>query len=370
MAPGYTGRVRRAVGLLVGCGAAGFLFALLLAGVPAAIADTVTSTSTGTTTTTTPTTTTTTSTTSTTTTSTTTTTTVPKPPDVIAAGVRVGGILVGGLSSAEATDLVRARFRKPLTLVVSPTRRIRMTPQELGAAAHVGDAVKRARRARPGAIIPLKVDVPRRTFRRRVEALGRELHRDAVDSRLILRNLQPFATKAVAGRRLNEVAAERSIVLALKTHDRDPLVLPFEEVTPAVTPDNVGPVLIIRRGSNRLYYYTGMKLERIFNVATGQSAYPTPLGRFEIEVKWRDPWWYPPPSGWAKDKEPIPPGPGNPLGTRWMGLSAPYVGIHGTPDAASIGYSVSHGCIRMLIPQVEWLFEQVEIGTPVFIVSA
>ena len=69
-------------------------------------------------------------------------------------------------------------------------------------------------------------------------------------------------------------------------------------------------------------------------------------------------------------KQPIPPGPGNPLGTRWMGISSPYVGIHGTPDAASIGYSASHGCIRMLIPQVEWLFEQVEVGTPVFIVRA
>ena len=53
-----------------------------------------------------------------------------------------------------------------------------------------------------------------------------------------------------------------------------------------------------------------------------------------------------------------------------MGLSAALVGIHGTPDASSIGYSASHGCIRMLIPQVEWLFEHVEVGTPVFIVPA
>jgi lipoprotein-anchoring transpeptidase ErfK/SrfK len=53
-----------------------------------------------------------------------------------------------------------------------------------------------------------------------------------------------------------------------------------------------------------------------------------------------------------------------------MGLSAPGVGIHGTPDAASIGYSASHGCIRMRIPQAEWLFQHVSIGTTVFIVSA
>jgi lipoprotein-anchoring transpeptidase ErfK/SrfK len=53
-----------------------------------------------------------------------------------------------------------------------------------------------------------------------------------------------------------------------------------------------------------------------------------------------------------------------------MGLSASGVGIHGTPDDASIGYSASHGCIRMHIPDAEWLFNHVTVGTPVFIVSA
>ena len=84
----------------------------------------------------------------------------------------------------------------------------------------------------------------------------------------------------------------------------------------------------------------------------------------------RNPWWRPPNSSWAKGLKPIPPGPGNPLGTRWMGTSAAGVGIHGTPDAASVGYSASHGCIRMYVPDAEWLFEHVHVGTPVFIVSA
>ena len=129
-------------------------------------------------------------------------------------------------------------------------------------------------------------------------------------------------------------------------------------------------MIVIRRGSNRLYLYRGMRPWRVFPVATGQAVYPTPLGRFRIIVKWRNPWWYPPSSPWAAGLKPVPPGPGNPLGTRWMGLSAPGVGIHGTPDAASIGYSASHGCIRMRIPEAEWLFRQVRIGTTVFIVSA
>ena len=113
-----------------------------------------------------------------------------------------------------------------------------------------------------------------------------------------------------------------------------------------------------------------MRLRRTFGVATGQSVYPTPIGRFTIVTKQRNPWWYPPNSSWARGQQPVPPGPGNPLGTRWMGLSASGVGIHGTPDSASIGYSASHGCIRMHIPSAEWLFNQVEVGTTVFIVAA
>jgi lipoprotein-anchoring transpeptidase ErfK/SrfK len=53
-----------------------------------------------------------------------------------------------------------------------------------------------------------------------------------------------------------------------------------------------------------------------------------------------------------------------------MGLSAAGVGIHGTPDAASVGYSRSHGCVRMFPRQAGWLFRRVRIGTPVFIVRA
>jgi lipoprotein-anchoring transpeptidase ErfK/SrfK len=148
------------------------------------------------------------------------------------------------------------------------------------------------------------------------------------------------------------------------------LLLRQKAIPPEATRTTFGPVIVIRRGSNRLYLYRGMRFWRVFPVATGQAIYPTPLGRFRIVVKWRNPWWYPPSSPWAAGLKPIPPGPGNPLGTRWMGLSAPGVGIHGTPDAASIGYSASHGCIRMRIPEAEWLFRQVRIGTTVFIVSA
>ena len=88
-------------------------------------------------------------------------------------------------------------------------------------------------------------------------------------------------------------------------------------------------------------------------------------------MKWKNPWWYPPvQDSWAKGLKPVPPGPSNPLGTRWMGLSAPGVGIHGTDEPWSIGHSESHGCIRMQVSSAEWLFTRVRIGTPVFIVPS
>ena len=298
-----------------------------------------------------------------------------KGPKLIAAGVTIGGTLVGGLTVGEARELVQTRFARPITLVGGPGARIVVTPRDLGATPHFDQALSLAARVkRPGYLVPLKVDVSRRKLERLVSTLGERFHRDPVDATLKLRNLTPFATHDVPGRRLKEVIAEREIFRALKTQKRDPLALPFELVAPEITSAQIGKAIVIRRGSNKLLLYDigkSSKLVRSFQIATGRSAYPTPLGKFEIVNKWLNPWWYPPAgSDWAANSKPIPPGPGNPLGTRWMGLSAPYVGIHGTPDAASIGYSASHGCIRMLIPQVEWLFTQVDIGTPVFIVAA
>jgi L,D-transpeptidase catalytic domain/Putative peptidoglycan binding domain len=127
-------------------------------------------------------------------------------------------------------------------------------------------------------------------------------------------------------------------------------------------------LIIIRSDAHRLYFYRDGLPVRVFAVATGSWRTPTPHGRFRIVLKARHPWWYPPDSPWAHHLKPIPPGPGNPLGTRWMGISVAGVGIHGTPDPASVGYSLSHGCVRMAIADAEWLYRHVRVGTRVRIV--
>jgi len=296
----------------------------------------------------------------------------PSGPKTIQLGVTIAGQDVGGLTAREAVAAVSLRFDRSIQLVVSKTWKKRYTPAQLGARARVGKAVESALRARTvGAAIPLSVEIDPVKLHGVLARLGRDTARTPVDSKLRLVDLVPTGTRSVEGRRLKELVAFYELSLTLRKHLRDPYQLPFELIEPKVTEETLGKSIVIKRGSNELLLYNNSKLKREFHVATGQSSYPTPLGRFTIVTKQRNPWWYPPQgSAWAQGEEPVPPGPGNPLGTRWMGLSAPLVGIHGTPNAASIGYSASHGCVRMLIPQAEWLFDHVDVGTTVFIVRS
>jgi lipoprotein-anchoring transpeptidase ErfK/SrfK len=287
----------------------------------------------------------------------------------IASGVTISGIDVGDLTTDEAFAAVRDSFARPVTLVV-PRHRLAIEPARIGAMAYVRASVNRALTVPAGTALKLRVILSRKGTQRYLDTVAKRFDREPVDSQLLLRNLRPVITKEQAGRTLRQVRAMNGIFTALVTNTRPEIALQFTELKSSVNRGSFGPVIVIRRGSNRLYLYKGMRFQRVFGVATGQSAYPTPLGSWHIVVRWRNPWWYPPDSPWAKGEKPVPPGPGNPLGTRWMGLSASGVGIHGTPDDTSIGYSASHGCIRMHIPDAEWLFNHVTVGTPVFIVAA
>ena len=163
----------------------------------------------------------------------------------------------------------------------------------------------------------------------------------------------------------------KAVTRILRAGTHRSLVLLTRPVLPGRTRATFGPVIVVTRGANTLRLYRGGKLVRTFPVATGQAIYPTPAGLWSIANKQRDPWWYPPTyDAWAKGLKPVPPGPGNPLGTRWMGISSPGVGIHGTNNESSIGYSVSHGCIRMHVRDAEWLFNNIDIGTTVYIVRS
>jgi lipoprotein-anchoring transpeptidase ErfK/SrfK len=297
------------------------------------------------------------------------TTTAEAPPSLIADGVTIAGVSVGGLTAEEATTAVQTSFVQPFTFTFRANT-WQASPARAGASADIAGAVANALIAAPLQAVSLPYTVNALTLRAYVRRLANRYGYPAVNSRVYLRGLRPFVTRSRLGVAILQRDTRILIRQAFAARTRGPIELPSRVLQPRITRSNFGPVIVIRRASHRLYLYRVMSYWRTFGVAVGRPEYPTPLGRFHIAVKQRNPWWYPPDSSWAAGASPIPPGPGNPLGTRWMGLSAGGVGIHGTPDAASIGYSASHGCIRMRIPDAEWLFERVRVGTTVFIVSA
>jgi lipoprotein-anchoring transpeptidase ErfK/SrfK len=101
---------------------------------------------------------------------------------------------------------------------------------------------------------------------------------------------------------------------------------------------------------------------KIYRIAVGKAGTPSPRGRFHIASRVVKPSWYQP-------GKVVPAGPANPLGTRWMGLGYKGYGIHGTNRPRSIGKAASHGCIRMRNQDVEDLFERVEVGDAVELVT-
>ncbi len=119
------------------------------------------------------------------------------------------------------------------------------------------------------------------------------------------------------------------------------------------------PSIIVNLPSRTLSLLDNGKLVKVYSVAIGSSATPTPQGEFKIYDKEVNPIWYPPGKGYS-----VASGPENPLGYRWLEFATDY-GIHGTNRPESIGTVTSNGCVRMNEKDVEELFAQVPLGTSV-----
>ena len=120
--------------------------------------------------------------------------------------------------------------------------------------------------------------------------------------------------------------------------------------------------IVVSIPDRKLAVVEGDRVVRIFETAVGAPKSPSPTGVFKIITSVPDPTWY------TKGRT-VPPGPHNPLGTRWLGLSAKGYGIHGTNVPSSIGKNASHGCIRMRNHDVEQLFKMVAVGDQVELIG-
>lgn len=149
-----------------------------------------------------------------------------------------------------------------------------------------------------------------------------------------------------------------------------PVLLPYQAILPATA----GLGITINLAEYRLYLVwesSGRRYVRIYPIGIGAEGTATREGLFRVETVVRDPSWTVPASIRAERPNlpgTVPPGPDNPLGKYWIGLSLEGVGIHGTNKPFGLGRRVSHGCIRLYPEDIEDLAGRVGKGTPVRII--
>lgn len=159
---------------------------------------------------------------------------------------------------------------------------------------------------------------------------------------------------------LEHLAFANRLPVSLAPLKAGQLVVPRRRILPANPP---GDGLVLNLPERGVYLYLQGTFVRFYPVAIGMPGWNTPVGDFTIATREVDPTWDPP--AWAGVAGPVGPGPANPLGDRWLGLSRRGYGMHGTNRPDSIGGAVSHGCIRMYPESIRDLFGRVQVGLPI-----
>jgi lipoprotein-anchoring transpeptidase ErfK/SrfK len=314
--------------------------------------------------------------------------------DLIGKGVTVAGVDVSGMRRAEATTLLQRRLADPLDKAIvirAGGKTFRLTPERSGVRADVGGMVAEAVRAsREGNLIQrswrdltggkvnksveLELSYNDRAVRSVVRHIARRIHRAPKDASIqpsagglqVVQSKEGFALQGNDLRdrirkTLENPAAPRRIV----AHTRI--------VQPEVTSDNLADkypwYIVINRPRFELTVYDHLKPKKTYRVAVGQVGLETPAGLYHVQNKAVNPAWHVPNSAWAGDlagKVISGDDPSNPIKARWLGIYNG-AGIHGTDELSSLGSAASHGCIRMAIPDVIEVYNEVPVGAPVFI---
>jgi len=315
--------------------------------------------------------------------------------DVIAHGVSIGGVPVGGLSASAAEAKLRAelaaRMERPVTLHFG-RRTWRITGSQasltVDAAGLVAQAVDASRRGSifsrtirgltGGSVdsdIPLQAGYSHEAVRRLAGYVSARVDHPAVNA-----SVEPSATG------LSEVQGHDGVVVdtpLLRSRIAGALTatvgagdvrVPAHIVHPAVSTAQLAArypaYIIIDRGAFTLRFYQHLHLAATYPIAVGMQGLETTAGLYQIQWKQVDPPWYVPNSAWAGALagKVIPPGPEDPLKARFMSFNGG-AGIHGIDPSeySSIGHDASHGCVRMRIPDVIALYSRTPVGTPVYV---
>jgi L,D-transpeptidase catalytic domain len=307
-------------------------------------------------------------------------------------GISIAGVDVSEMTRAEAIEAVQARAREDLDreiVVFVKGERFTTTPRLLGRRAWVGRAVNEAMEASGGVAWverawrrfqddPLDVDIElslggesgvQRFVRRAARKVAVEPRNASIgigdDGGLAFR-------ESMAGSALDVRRAQRLLSKAL-SGDSSIVRLSMHPVAARVREETMLPTIVVHVDTNRLDLYEGFQVTRSWDVATAKPGWITPVGEWSLYQKRENPTWYNPAlDSWgASMPAVVPGGPGNPMGTRALYITAPgLIRIHGTTSPDSIGRYASHGCIRMHNEQVEELYELVPVGAKVVIMGS
>jgi hypothetical protein len=307
-------------------------------------------------------------------------------------GTTIGGVDVSGMTRAEAVAAVREGAKENLDreiMVLVDGERFTTTPRQLGRRTLIGRAVKQAMSAaeRVGWVerawrrfrddpVDLDIDLLFEGERRVagfVRRTAREVAVEPRDAAIVMGEDGGLVfVHAKAGSALAAARSERLLSSALE--EGSSLVrLPTRRVAPKLTERTMLPTIVVHVDTNRLDLYEGFEVTHSWDVATAKPGWTTPAGEWSLYQKRENPTWYNPAlDSWGADLPAVVPGgPGNPMGTRALYITAPgLIRIHGTTSPDSIGRYASHGCIRMHNEQVEELYDLVPVGTKVIIMGS
>lgn len=315
--------------------------------------------------------------------------------DVIAKGVTVGGVDVGGLRAAQARRLLAARFaarlRRPVELIRG-THTFTLEPASAGltldvdrmvddavAASRSGGLWQRLNRELRGEKLQVAIPLLAALSRPQLEEFARRVAR-VVDTPA--KNASVLPKPLAVGINVTPshwgVAVDReklisAVTSALTAFDGPrELTVPVRPVRPKLglygLSRRYSTYILVSRETFTLRLFKRLKLVKTYRIAVGRIGLETPAGEYTIDDKQINPSWHVPLSSWAGDLAGriIPPGPDDPIKARWLGFFDG-AGIHGTDEISSIGTAASHGCIRMTIPDVEDLYPRVPLHTPIYV---
>ena len=313
--------------------------------------------------------------------------------DEIADGVTIGGVDVSGMTADEATKVVESELVDPLRKKVTVTYdgvKYQLSPEKLEVDSDVDGMVDKALEESQEGGLPTRVwryatggevDVaisPQVTYSNK--AIDEFIAKVAADvnTEPVNATIEPTAVSldGVAGHdgvEVSESALRTRIESVVQRTARRKVTVPVDTVEPEVSKEDLAAqyptYLTVNRSTFELTLWKDLEPAKTYTVAIGAEGFDTPAGVYNIQNKAVDPAWSVPDSDWAGDLAGtvVPGGAAdNPLKARWMGIFDG-AGIHGTDDTGSLGSAASHGCVRMSVPDVIDLYDQVPVGTPIYI---